>query len=853
MKYARPRAAIATGLCLLMAAGPVAPAAFAVDADSAGQQPYAEPADPAEAAEAAEVITVLFDAYGGAFSSGATFLDIATQADGTVVFPENPTREGYYFAGWTYDSAGTKPFVEGTKLDRHTNLYAQWNKQAAAFTTVLFDANGGAFSSGATFLDIATQDDGTVVFPENPTREGYDFAGWTYDSAGTKPFVEGTKLDRHTNLYAQWNKQDVPVQEDVTYTFKDVDGTVLGSVTYTYEQVLAGVYNWAVVAPDKPGYEFAGWCVEGTDYVIDPATVAGPQSDTTFFAKWNKVETPMQEPVTYTFVDEDGVTVLGSVTYDYAQIVAGLYNWDVVKPVKEGYEFAGWCVEGTDYVIDPSVVAAPQHDQTFVAKWSKAEAPVQEPVTYTFVDEDGTVLGDVTYSYEQVLEGVFNWDVVTPADKPGYEFAGWCVEGTDYVIDPATVAGPQSDTTFFAKWNKVETPMQEPVTYTFVDEDGTVLGDVTYSYEQVLEGVFNWDVVEPSKEGYEFAGWCVEGADYVIDPAFVAGPQHDQTFVAKWNKVEAPVQEDVTYTFVDEDWTVLGSVTYTYEQALEGVYNWDVVEPSKEGYEFVGWCYEGTDYVVDPAAVAGPQHDATFVAKWEKIGDPVEQDVTFTFYDEDQTTVLGDVTYPMSQIEAGVYNWNVVTPAPRDGYVFEGWSYMGSDAIIDFTVTRAPNTDQSLVAHWKAVDPQVVTHKVTFSDGIDATNDTVVEVEDGKTVARPGDPTLAGYKFLGWTLDKQTMELYDFATPVTADITLYGVWQKVAVEAPGADENQAQGENGNAEGSNAEPAKADEEAQPTTLPQTSDGSMMLVGAAAAAGVAALGAGAYALRRRNEQR
>ena len=613
MKYARPRAAIATGLCLLMAAGPVAPAAFAVDADSAGQQPYAEPADPAEAAEAAEaaeVITVLFDAYGGAFSSGATFLDIATQADGTVVFPENPTREGYYFAGWTYDSAGTKPFVEGTKLDRHTNLYAQWNKQ------------------------------------------------------------------------------DVPVQEDVTYTFKDVDGTVLGSVTYTYEQVLAGVYNWAVVAPEKPGYEFAGWCVEGTDYVIDPATVAGPQSDT-----------------------------------------------------------------------------------TFVAKWNKAEVPVQEPVTYTFVDEDGTVLGDVTYSYEQVLEGVFNWDVVTPADKPGYEFAGWCVEGTDYVIDPA----------------------------------------------------------------------------------FVAGPQHDQTFVAKWNKAEAPVQEDVTYTFVDEDWTVLGSVTYTYEQALEGVYNWDVVEPSKEGYEFVGWCYEGTDYVVDPAFVAGPQHDVTFVAKWEKVGDPVEQDVTFTFYDEDQTTVLGDVTYPMSQIEAGVYNWNVVTPAPRDGYVFEGWSYMGSDAIIDFTVTRAPNTDQSLVAHWKAVDPQVVTHKVTFSDGIDATNDTVVEVEDGKTVARPGDPTLAGYKFLGWTLDKQTMELYDFATPVTADITLYGVWQKVAVEAPGADENQAQGENGNAEGSNAEPAKADEEAQPTTLPQTSDGSMMLVGAAAAAGVAALGAGAYALRRRNEQR
>ncbi|MFQ9742109.1 MAG: InlB B-repeat-containing protein [Slackia sp.] len=702
-------------------------------------------------------------------------------------------------------------------------------------------------------MDIATQADGTVVFPENPTRDGYEFAGWTYDSAGTDPYVDGTKLDKHVNLYAQWNKVETPVQEDVTYTFEDVDGTVLGSVTYTYEQIIAGVYNWGVVAPEKAGYEFVGWCVEGTDYTVDPSVVAAPQNDTTFVAKWNKVETPVQEDVTYTFVDEDG-TVLGDVTYTYEQVLAGVYNWNVVTPAdKPGYEFVGWCVEGTDYTVDPSVVAAPQNDTTFVAKWNKVETPVQEDVTYTFVDEDGTVLGDVTYTYEQVLAGVYNWNVVTPADKPGYEFVGWCVEGTDYTVDPSVVAAPQNDTTFVAKWNKVETPVQEDVTYTFVDEDGTVLGDVTYTYEQVLAGVYNWNVVTPAdKPGYEFVGWCVEGTDYTVDPSVVAAPQNDTTFVAKWNKVETPVQEDVTYTFVEEDWTVLGSVTYTYDQVLNGVFDWDVVKPAKEGYKFLGWCYEGTDYVVDPSTVAGPQHNATFVAKWEKIGDPVEQNVTFTFYDEDQTTVLGDVTYTMSQIEAGVYNWNVITPAPRDGYVFEGWSFMGSEGIIDFNVTRAPSTDQSLVAHWKAVDPETVTHKVTFSDGIEATEDAVIEVEDGKAVARPGDPELAGYKFLGWTLDKETMELYDFDTPVTADITLHGVWQKVTAETPGADENQAQGENGKTEGSETESAKAGK-AELTTLPQTSDNSMMLVGAAAAAGVAALGAGAYALRRRNEQR
>lgn len=421
MKYTRPRAAIATGLCLLMAAGPVAPAAFAVDGDSAGQQRY-ERAD-------VKVNTVLFDANGGSFSGGATLADIATQADGTVVFPENPTREGYEFAGWTYDSAGNDPFVAGTKLDKHVNLYAKWTKVQEA--SVLFYANGGLFPTGGDMMDVLPQSDGTIVLAPEPTREGYEFTGWAYDAAGVMPLDPSIKIDKHTTLFAQWKQVEA--------------------------EVFAADF-------DANGGEFAG----------------------------------------------------------------GIASMNVAAR------------------------------------------------------EDGTL--------------------------------------------PVPLA--------------------------------------------------------PTREGYEFAGWYYDA---------------------------------------------------------EGTQAFD------------------------------------FATK-------LEQDV-------------------------------------------------------------------KLYAKWIEQTPAVDTHKVTFSDGIDATEDAVVEVEDGKAVARPGDPELAGYKFLGWTLDKETMELYDFSTPVTADITLHGVWQKVAAETPGADENQAQGENGKAENVNAESAKA----ELTTLPQTSDNSMMLVGVAAAAGVAALGAGAYALRRRNEQR
>ena len=72
------------------------------------------------------------------------------------------------------------------------------------------------------------------------------------------------------------------------------------------------------------------------------------------------------------------------------------------------------------------------------------------------------------------------------------------------------------------------------------------------------------------------------------------------------------------------------------------------------------------------------------------------------------------------------------------------------------------------------------TYTVTFdTDGgskIDAQ-----EVEENGTATKPADPTKDGYTFKGWQLDGKD---YDFATPVTADITLKAVWEKVEEPAP---------------------------------------------------------------------
>ena len=67
-----------------------------------------------------------------------------------------------------------------------------------------------------------------------------------------------------------------------------------------------------------------------------------------------------------------------------------------------------------------------------------------------------------------------------------------------------------------------------------------------------------------------------------------------------------------------------------------------------------------------------------------------------------------------------------------------------------------------------------ITHKVTF-DAAGGSAVAAQTVADGGCATEPAAPTRAGYSFKGWTLDGAA---YDFATPVTGDLTLTATWEK---------------------------------------------------------------------------
>ena len=242
-------------------------------------------------------IDVLYVANGGTFFDGNETLQGVTDGDGVARQPLAPTREGYTFAGWTYDSEGTDP-VDFSKPVQgggdHVTFYAQWTKDKGAdenVKDVLYFANGGVFFDGNVTLQGVTDGNGVARQPLAPTREGYTFAGWTYDSEGTDP-VDFSKPVQgggdHVTFYAQWTKNETPAVQTHKVNFY-----VNGSTTTV--EVEDGKTVAQPSDPSVDGFNFVGWSSSKESFKkLDFSTPI--TEDTTVYAFFT-AKTPKSDPL----------------------------------------------------------------------------------------------------------------------------------------------------------------------------------------------------------------------------------------------------------------------------------------------------------------------------------------------------------------------------------------------------------------------------------------------------------------------------------------------------------------------------------------------------------------------------
>lgn len=100
------------------------------------------------------------------------------------------------------------------------------------------------------------------------------------------------------------------------------------------------------------------------------------------------------------------------------------------------------------------------------------------------------------------------------------------------------------------------------------------------------------------------------------------------------------------------------------------------------------------------------------------------------------------------------------------------------------TESEPPAESQGPTEPENPTEAPVTTCSVSFETNGGSSVETQY-VQEGALATRPADPVFAGYVFLGWYADEELTQLYDFASPVTASITLYADWEeeRIAEEA----------------------------------------------------------------------
>lgn len=199
--------------------------------------------------------------------------------------------------------------------------------------------------------------------------------------------------------------------------------------------------------------------------------------------------------------------------------------------------------------------------------------------------------------------------------------------------------------------------------------------------------------------------------------------------------------------------------------------------PTRAGSEFLRWTHNGK--VFDDDDFAKPvTEDITLKAEWS--GEPVPVDnYCLVSFDTDGGTYI-----PAQVVELNAHAELPTEPEKKEGdfsYEFDGWYHGEETTTFDFEHT-AITDNITLNAHWKGTPPAPPKnyHVVDFNtDG--GSYIAAQRVEDGKTAFDPGAPTKTigdfSYTFGGWYADSSfTGPVYDFATPVVANLILYAKW-----------------------------------------------------------------------------
>ena len=480
-----------------------------------------------------------------------------------------------------------------------------------------------------------------------PVRTGYIFLGWTGEGI-TEPqktieIPQGSTGDR--TYTANW--------QVIEYTIITLlEGGNAGSSQvyfYTVEQTVT------LPTPTRTGYTFLGWTGEGITTPQPNVTIPkGSTGDKTYIENWELTEYNIamdlnggsgQEKVVYTMTDED---------------------FELPTPTRNGYEFVGWTGEGiTTPQTQVIIPTGSTGNKAYTANWKVIE------YTITLDTNGGPAVSPIKYT----VEDTFTLPYIL---RPGYEFAGWTLDGsgmlpfTPLIIYPGTTGNLH----YKAEWRLAEYTItmdldggsgQEKVVYTITDED--------------------FELPTPTRNGYEFVGWTGERITTPQTSVKIPkGSTGNKAYTANWKVIR------YTITLVTNGGAVIASIPYTVEDSVTLP-----IPPDRPGYEFSGWVLDGSgQFPSTPMIIPkGSTGDRIYEAEWRVATYTITYVSHGKAYNWVQYTINNQVYFGTPEEDPSYY---------LPGYTFVGWQIDGvSGTPRSYMLPKGSYGNRTATMLWEAI------------------------------------------------------------------------------------------------------------------------------------------------------
>jgi len=464
-----------------------------------------------------------------------------------------------------------------------------------------------------------------------------------------------------------------------TVTF-DGDGGTL--VSGTIVQVVEDASQIQVPVFEKEGYEFVGW----------NTIISKIDKDTTVKAQWKA------KPFTVTF-DGNGGTLIGG---QLEQTVYSASELAIPTFVKKGHTL--------EWDTDISAITS---DTIVNATWVANEYIL----TYDF--NGGEVVGE-TASGKTVVYGQPIGTLPVPV-KEGYDFDHWQI-GSNF-INEATIWDYDANMVANAEY------VRETEFVIRYDLQG---GQVSSNPNVYSKSTPTFTLNNPTKTGYEFKGWIIDGATTPdLSVTIAKGSTGDKSFKAVWQAK----QYTITFDAVDGNCD-LSEKKVTFDKEVG-----ELPTCTKDYYEFIGWYIgeqeikEDTIWAIDQNQTLSAKYirETDFVIRYDLSGGQAQNNPT-SYSKSTPTFTLNNPT--------------------KTGYEFKGWISDGATTPdLSVTIAKGSTGDKSFKAVWQAKQ-----YTITF-DAVDGNCDlSEKKVTFDKEVGELPTCYKIDHEFSGWYLDGKKIE-----------------------------------------------------------------------------------------------